>query len=112
MVPPLDPDRILDELCRRHGVSRTFGERLRPLLDRARESNADARQRILALVERSFAQEAERVRTEARSEARVVERKMLSSVAAILHDWEPPDWLDKWSGDAEEGDGAPGENLD
>ena len=22
---------------------------------------------------------------------------MLRSVAAILHDWDPPDWLDKWS---------------
>ena len=31
----MDPTQLIEDLCRRHGVPRAFGEKLRPLLRRA-----------------------------------------------------------------------------
>jgi hypothetical protein len=95
----LDPSAIIDELCRRYGVSPKFGNRLRPLIERAQVVPAESSARIMDLVERSFAEEARRAREE-ESEKRANaqrERRMLSAVAAILHGWDPPEWLRGWS---------------
>jgi len=88
----MDPSAIIGELCRRHGVSPSFGNRLRPLIERAQVVAPGARERIMDLVERSFAEEARRVARE-KAERAEQDRRMLSAVASILHAWEPPRWL-------------------
>lgn len=94
----MDPSAIIDELCRRYGVSPKFGNRLRPLIERAQVVPAESGARIMDMVERSFAEEARRAReeeTEKRENAHR-ERRVLSAVASILHGWDPPDWLRNW----------------
>ena len=109
----MDPTQIIEELCRRHRVPRSFGERLRPLIVRAATREPDARQRIMDMIERSFIQEAERERmratqrtrrkvskrrepNEARKASGTVEERMLGTVAAILHGWDPPEWIERF----------------
>ena len=95
---PLDPSAIIDELCRRYGVSPKFGNRLRPLIERAQVVPAESGARIMDMVERSFAEEARRVREEEAQKRGTAqhERRVLSAVAAILHGWDPPEWLRQW----------------
>ena len=101
----MDPSVILRELCQRYGVSPAFGNKLRPLLERAQVVEPDAKLRIMDLIERSFAEEARRAAEERRQkqDKDSQDLRVLSAVAAILHDWEPPDWLKNW-GPAQEKD--------
>lgn len=92
----MSPEEIIESLSRRYGVSTGFGQRLRHLIQRAIESGPEARKRILDLVERSFAHEA--VLKQARETGTPAEQKRaLSAVAPILHDWTPPEWLRRWT---------------
>lgn len=107
----MDPTQIIEQLCRRYRVPRAFGERLRPLIVRASTREPDVRQRIMDMIERSFVQESERERQRerleaeqrgrrtspdaARAAARAIEDRVLHTVAAILHGWEPPDWIER-----------------
>ena len=102
----MDASSIIDELCRRFGVSPKFGNRLRPLIERAQVVPAESSRRIMDLVERSFAEEARRAREE-EAERRANgqrERRVLSAVAAILHGWDPPEWLRDWGQRSEPSD--------
>lgn len=97
----MDPTQLIENLCRRHGVPRAFGEKLRPLLRRAQRAEPDARQRILDLVARSFEEESRRCRDEERATQRMqalpeTDRKILQTVASVLHGWAPPAWLTGW----------------
>ena len=92
----MNVDDIILDLCRRFGVSKEFGRRLRPLVSRAQKSPSDARKRIMALVERSFAQEANRTQAESACPLPPADRKLLGVVAGILHRWQPPKWLKYW----------------
>ena len=92
-MTPLD---LLRELCRRYGVSEDFGLRLRPLIERALKSPPEARRRILEMVERSFHQEASRLPRPQPVQLTEADRRILRTVAGILHAWEPPDWLKQW----------------
>jgi hypothetical protein len=98
----LEADRIIADLCRRHRVSPTFGRRLRPLIERAQSALPDVRARIMELVDRSFAQEAVRARSEEAQTDFAQELGVLRTVAVVLHGWEPPQWLVDW-GDAQLG---------
>ncbi len=101
----MDPSAIIAELCRRHGVSPAFGNRLRPLIERAQVVPPEASARIMDLIERSFAEEARRAREEEQKkrEQEVRDVRVLSAVASILHAWEPPDWLRRWTEPPAEG---------
>jgi hypothetical protein len=104
-MTPLD---LLRELCRRYGVSEDFGLRLRPLIERALKSPPDARKRILEMVERSFLQEGSRPAREPPSRLTEADRRILRTVAGILHAWEPPDWLKQWGDAPPSGPGSSG----
>ncbi len=94
----MDPLQVIDGYCQRYGVSREFGLRLRPLIERALKSPPEAKKRILDMVERSFLQEASRpdARKDTMKHLPEADRKILSTVANILHNWEPPKWLKYW----------------
>lgn len=108
----MDPTEIIERLCRRYRVPRAFGERLRPLILRATTREPDVRQRIMDMIERSFVQESERERQrerleaeqkglrisrdQARAAAHAIEDRVLHTVAAILHGWEPPEWIERF----------------
>ena len=98
----MDPTQLIEQLCRRHGVPRAFGEKLRPLLRRAQRVEPEARQRILDLVTRSFEEEARRCREAERETERLkalpeADQKILHTIAGVLHGWSPPAWLVGWS---------------
>jgi len=99
----MDASRIIDELCDRHGVSLEFGRRIQPLVERAERVRPELRRRILEMVERSFVEEARRQKK--RSPMKNLEpdeRKILSTVAAVLHGWKPPFWLTPKKGGVED----------
>lgn len=91
----MDPDKTLEEMRRAHGVSRTFAARLLPLVLRAADSSPEKRARLLGIVERSLAAEAERKAAMA-SGVRDPGNRELEAIADLLHDWRPPVWLRVW----------------
>ena len=97
----MNPHRFIEDLCRRYGVSHEFGKRLTPLVERANSSPAEKKARILDLVTRSFEQEARRAEEQGGPAPpprplSPEERKILLTVASILHAWSPPGWLEQW----------------
>ena len=89
----MDIDRLLHNLRRQYGVSHKFAQSVRPLLESAARAPADKRNRLRALVERSFA-------VEARSQGKIRSVKikndhpdsLLNTVAELLHGWTPGAW--------------------
>ena len=105
----MNVEHTIDQLCRTYGVARKFGERLRPLLERASECPDAKRERLMALVERSFAEERRRIDARPQGVAARLsapERKVLTTVAGILHGWDPPDWAKGWPTRADGGESA------
>ena len=93
----MDTSRTIADLCRRYGVPRTFGDRLRPLLDRARRANPRVRRRLYRMIQQSFEQEARRLRsTMSPRDLPPADWKVVKTVAAVLHSWQPPTWLLLW----------------
>ncbi len=93
----MDVPQTLFDLCLTYRVSSAFGDRLRPLLERAAQSPPEKQQRLLELVERSFAEESVRTkRTPWKRGLTALERKSLLTVAQTLHDWKSPTWLKVW----------------
>ena len=100
----MDAFHIIDKLCERYGVSLEFGRRIQPLVERAGRVRPDLKVRILEMVERSFVEEARRQKE--RSPMKNLDpgdRKVLITVAAVLHGWKPPFWLTPKKGRVEEG---------
>ena len=91
----MDPRRYVARMCSQFGVSLDFGRRLQPLVERAFAAEPGKRRLLLQLVERSFAEEARRAARE-RGEASAEDLRALSSVAAVLHGWQPPGWFVRW----------------
>jgi hypothetical protein len=85
--------RFIRLMCARFGVSRDFGRRLQPLVQKAAESPPEKRRLLLQMVERSFEEEARRAVRELAGEK---DRRALTNVARLLHGWTPPTWLDDW----------------
>lgn len=93
----MSPHEIIERLSKRYGVPQEFGRRMLPLLERAQVVEPAARKRILDLVERSYAHEAEiQAREKAKGKLRLApnERKLVTALAESLHDWDIPSWLD------------------
>jgi hypothetical protein len=97
LSPPMDVQQTIDRLCRNYGVARSFGERVRPLIERASACEPEKRARLLGLVERSFAEEA--LRAEKKRAQKLTKREFsaLKAVADTLHAWDPPSWFEDWS---------------
>lgn len=83
----MDPQHLLEELCRRHGVPPERGARLLPLVRWALEGSASARDRILSVVEETLAQRA--MNEDSPGEIAAANRSILVAVARVLHDWTP-----------------------
>ncbi len=105
----MTPHSILRDLCDRYGLSPAHGERLLPLVERALNAPPGVRERILELVEGNLERESKRLAASAAMDP--AERLVLSTVAKVVHNWSPPDWLMRWCGDPEasaEDDGEAG----
>ena len=86
----MDPERLLERLCRRHGVDPGDATRLRPLLERALISSPRVRTRILSLIESHLARRSEAgAPPSADSVERELDEEVLVSVARTLHHWSP-----------------------
>jgi len=94
----MDVNQTIEELCATYGVPRAFGERVRPLIERAFEVPPPKRDRLLQLVERSFAEEARLSPRTPPMKSRLTPQEIstLKTVAGILHGWSPPVWLSVW----------------
>jgi hypothetical protein len=97
----MDPEQLLAELCRRHGVPPERGARLLPLVRWALEAAEPVRERILGVVEETLASRA--LGEESPSALAAANRSLLLAVARVLHDWTPSEGLLGMSG---EGGGA------
>ena len=86
----MDTRRLLQRLCRRHGLPFEEAARLLPILRRAVRSPAEVRDRLLQIVERSLARRAPPgVRHAADAVFRDLDDELLLSVAQVLHVWTP-----------------------
>lgn len=89
----MDSPRLIAQLCARFGVTQDFGRRLQPLVERALAAEPGKQRLLLELVERSFAEEARRL---VRERPGGVDWRALTTVASLLHSWEPPAWFERW----------------
>jgi hypothetical protein len=93
----MDTERTIADLCRRYGVPLEFGERMKPLLERAREKKPRVRLRLFRMVKESFEEEARRIRaTRSPRDMHPEDWNVIKAVAAVLHEWRPPVWLRVW----------------
>ena len=93
----MDTERTIADLCRRYGVPREFGERMCPLLERARGKRPRVRLRLLRMVKESFEEEARRIQNQmSPRDLPPNEWDVVKTVAAVLHGWKPPIWLRVW----------------
>ena len=88
----MTPELTLRTLCERNQVPYSDGERLLPIVRRALQAPDDARDRILALVERNLQLRGGGVARHERLELDF-EREILLAVARVLHNWSPSDPL-------------------
>ena len=86
----MEAERLLKELCRRHGVPLEEGSALLPMIQRALQSPREARIRLLVLVEQTLRFTASDTYPAALAEA-AHDPDILTAVAKALHDWTPPD---------------------
>lgn len=84
----MDPQVLLERLCRRHGVPPARGERLLPLVRWALESPSEVRVRILAIVEETLSWHARDLEGEEEL-ASAANQSVLLAVARVLHTWSP-----------------------
>jgi AcrR family transcriptional regulator len=96
----MTPDQILQSLCERYHLPPARAERLIPLIERALQAPPGVRERILELVESNVERESRRKKPSDRELA--LDERMLGVVARIIHAWNPPDWLDRWTNKREE----------
>ncbi len=91
----MEARRFIAKLCTRFRVSLDFGRRLQPLVEKAVQAEPEKKRLLLELVERSFAEEARRAEIEEQDGARG-DWRALSTVAGVLHGWQPPTWFERW----------------
>jgi len=87
-MPPFDPARKLSELCHRHGLPDSAGERFRALLERAAGTRDDLRERVVELIDRQLRAQAEE-RATARRLGAIHDEACLQALAPLLHAWRP-----------------------
>ncbi len=93
----MSPRDYIAELCEQYGVSADFGSRMLPLAERAEKVRPEMRSRLRAFIERSFAAQKKREDEEPELELTPKEARVLRTVAGVLHDWNPPAWLNIWA---------------
>jgi hypothetical protein len=93
----MEAARLIEVLCLRYGIGRDFGDRLVPLAEIALSAPPEKRERLLEVLERSFAEE-ERRRTAALRPRDLPppDFAVVRAVATALHAWNPPLWLRLW----------------
>src|SRR5262245_23949064 len=94
--PRLDARRFIARLCSRYQVSLDFGRRLEPLVEKAAQSSPEEQRLLPEMVERSFAEEGRRAERERRRGNTADDWQALTTVAGLLHGWNPPSWFDRW----------------
>ncbi|NOT31801.1 MAG: hypothetical protein HOP15_15250 [Planctomycetes bacterium] len=94
----MEARRLIAKLCTRFRVSLDFGRRLQPLVEKAVQAEPEKRRLLLELVERSFAEEARRAELgdEVDEGGSPADRRALTTVASVLHGWNPPTWFERW----------------
>lgn len=86
----MDPERLLTRMCTRHGLRLEEASRLLPMVERALESPAQIRDRLLRLVEENLARRSPTHDSPSLRETTAdLEEEILFSVARILHNWAP-----------------------
>lgn len=85
----MEAENLLQSLCERHGVDRARGERLLPLIRWALKGPLGSRARILSVVDRSLAKDAEGEPQREEELTAAAERAMLLAVAKVMHTWSP-----------------------
>jgi len=86
----MDPNRLLQRMCDRHGLPVSEAEPLVPLVQRALASPHQVRDRILVLVETNLARKAGKEDCDDREALFAdLDEEVLSSVAHVLSDWTP-----------------------
>jgi len=85
----MEAENLLQSLCERHGVDRARGERLLPLIRWALKGPLGSRARILEVVDRSLAKDAEGEPLREDELRAAAERAILLAVARVLHTWAP-----------------------
>jgi hypothetical protein len=99
--PPMNPDRLLRNMCIRHGISPGEVRSLVPVIRKALEAPAWVRDRILSIVEGNLAERSEEQADE-EALAQDLDRELLFAVAAMLHGWEPKNEMRDLYGNADE----------
>ena len=84
----MNPQNLLQAMCKRHGIPTKTGERLLPLIRKALEAPAEVRNRILFLVDRNLAEKAKGIESEKRL-WNELDQDVLVAVARVLHGWNP-----------------------
>ncbi len=84
----MDPQQLLQELCRRVGLDADGQADLLPLTERAAQAPPDERRRLLALVLEALLLRAGRGARAPEGE-RALEEGLLLAVARALHGWSP-----------------------
>ena len=103
----MNPDEYIAELCTQYGVSTDFGTRMLPLARRAERVRPEMRLRLRAFIERSFAAQKKREDEEPSLKLRPGDGRVLGTVANVLHDWNPPAWLNIWADRLRKGSAKP-----
>ena len=82
--------RLLQRMCKRHGLAFRQVSRLLPLIKRALMSPADVRDRILGMVETNLARRASGAPVDPTVKVHQdLDEEVLRSVARVLHGWTP-----------------------
>jgi 3-deoxy-D-manno-octulosonic-acid transferase len=97
----MNPDRLLRNMCIRHGISPGEVRSLVPVIRKALEAPAWVRDRILSIVEGNLAERSEEQADE-EALAQDLDRELLFAVAAMLHGWEPKNEMRDLYGNADE----------
>lgn len=86
----MDPVRLLQRMCSRHGLQFSEAARLLPLVKRALEAPQEVRDRLLTLVEGNLARRHEAMgASKAEDLFNDLDDEVLLSVAKVLDKWTP-----------------------
>ncbi|MFT4540144.1 MAG: hypothetical protein ACI835_002593 [Planctomycetota bacterium] len=86
----MDPVRLLQRMCTRHGLQFSEAARLLPLVKRALEAPQEVRDRLLTLVEGNLARRNSATQTSNPERLfKDLDEEVLISVAQVLDKWSP-----------------------
>lgn len=86
----MDPLRLLEALCDRHGLPLEEARALLPLVERAVRASGTRRRRILEVLDATLERRRIELAAEREQEARAEDERVLERVARMLHAWGVP----------------------